>query len=114
MNRITITLTPEVMAAKAGLSPEAFSRLSFVRLLDTTATVPDAAFVAAKSQVFQQYDDLHHRLANNVGIRASGRRLRFRLTWSSQTLQHQADCSDTRRSPAIHLIRNGRWPKVAA
>ena len=39
MNRITITLTPEVMAAKAGLSPEAFSRLSFVRLLDTTATV---------------------------------------------------------------------------
>ena len=48
MNRITITLTPEEMAAKAGLSPEAFSR-SFVRLLDTTATVPDAAFVAPKS-----------------------------------------------------------------
>ena len=60
MNRITITLTPEEMAAKAGLSPEAFSRLSFVRLLDTTATVPDAAFIAAKSQVFQQYDDLLH------------------------------------------------------
>ena len=60
MNRITITLTPEEMAAKAGLSPEAFSRLSFVRLLDTTATVLDAAFVAAKSQVFQQYDDLFH------------------------------------------------------
>ena len=80
MNRITITLTPEEMAAKTGLSPEAFSR-SFVRLLDTTATVLDAAFFAAKSQVFQQYDDLLHRLANNVGIRASGRRLRFRLRW---------------------------------
>ena len=69
MNQITITLTPEEMArleemaAKAGLTPEAFSRLSFIRLLDSTTSVQDAAFVAAKSQVFQQYDDLLHRLA---------------------------------------------------
>jgi hypothetical protein len=40
MNQITITLTPEEMArleelaAKAGLTPEAFSRLSFVKVLD--------------------------------------------------------------------------------
>ena len=69
MNQITITLTPEEMArleemaVKAGLTPEAFSRLSFIRLLDSTTSVQDAAFVAAKSQVFQQYDDLLHRLA---------------------------------------------------
>jgi hypothetical protein len=69
MNQITITLTPEEMAkleemaAKAGQSPEVFSRLSFVRILDSSDSVNDAAFVAAKNQVFEQYDDLLHRLA---------------------------------------------------
>ena len=68
MNQITITLTPEEMArleemaAKAGLSPEAFSRLSFVKVLDAepqrVMTLDDAI-----AQTLSEKRKLYERLA---------------------------------------------------
>ena len=68
MNQITITLTPEEMArleemaAKAGLSPEDFSRLSFVKMLDVepqrVLTLDDAI-----AQTLSEKGELYERLA---------------------------------------------------
>ena len=62
MNQITITLTPEEMAAKEGLSPEAFSRLSFVKVLDAepqrVMTLDDAI-----AQTLSEKGELYEQLA---------------------------------------------------
>ena len=62
MNQITITLTPEEMAAKAGLPQEAFSRLSFVKMLDAepqrVLTLDDAI-----AQTLSEKRVLYERLA---------------------------------------------------